>query len=84
MTKQQTNYKQTKVGEIPEEWDLTNAGSLVSTISKTFNFSKQDEVLFLNTGDIFDGKVLLHGKISKIGLPGQAKKSSQKDDILFS
>jgi len=72
------------VSEIPEDWNLTNVGSLVSTISKTFDFSKSDEVVFLNTSDVLEGKVLLHDKISKIGLPGQAKKSIQKGDILFS
>lgn len=77
-------FKQTEIGEIPEEWSKTNVGSLVSSISKTFDFSSVAEVVFLNTGDISEGKVLVHDKVSKIGLPGQAKKTIQRDDILLS
>lgn len=77
-------FKQTEIGEIPEDWSKTNIGSLVSSISKTFDFSSVDDVVFLNTGDISEGKVLVHDKVSKIGLPGQAKKTIQKDDILLS
>lgn len=82
--KQQINNKQTESDKIPEDWSLTSIGSLVSTISKTFDFSKCNQVVFLNTSDVLEGKVLLHDKITTIGLPGQAKKSIQKGDILFS
>ena len=57
---------------------------LLETVSKTYPLKSVDEVVFLNTGDIQDGK-FLHNNISdpKI-LPGQAKKSITKNDILYS
>src|SRR5690606_38531561 len=43
-----------------------------------------DSVIFLNTSDVYNGKVLQHNYVSTKGLPGQAKKSIRKNDILFS
>lgn len=57
---------------------------VLNTISQTYNFSSTKEVIFLNTGDILEGK-LLHSNYSDTAfLPGQAKKSIANGDILFS
>ena len=65
------------------EWKRAKLGDLIDSISIKHKFNK-DEIIFLNTSDILDGKVL-HNNYSPIdGLPGQAKKSIKKDDILFS
>lgn len=79
-----TQYQQIPNAETPKDWIYTSVGSVVSTISQTFDFSKVDELVFLNTSDVLEGKVLLHDRVTKNGLPGQAKKSIQKGDILFS
>jgi type I restriction enzyme S subunit len=73
-----------ELGEIPKGWDVYSLGELLETVSKTYPLKSVKEVVFLNTGDILDGK-FLHSKLSdsKI-LPGQAKKSISKDDILYS
>lgn len=55
---------------------------LVDSVSIKHSFNK-DKVVFLNTSDVYDGKVLHHEYSNVTGLPGQAKKSIQKDDILF-
>ena len=56
---------------------------LVDSVSIKHSFEK-DKVIFLNTSDVFDGMVL-HRDYSEVsGLPGQAKKSIRKNDILFS
>jgi len=55
---------------------------LVDSISVKHSFNK-DKVIFLNTSDIYDGKVLHNEYSNVVGLPGQAKKSIQKGDILF-
>lgn len=55
---------------------------LVDSISIKHNFNN-DKVIFLNTSDVYDGKVLHNNYSSVSGLPGQAKKSIQKGDILF-
>jgi type I restriction enzyme S subunit len=68
---------------IPKGWREIKLGELIDTISVTHKFPK-DEIIFLNTSDISDGQVL-SSKYSKVeGLPGQAKKSIKKNDILYS
>lgn len=58
-------------------------GELASSISITHNFDK-GKLIFLNTSDILLGKIL-HRNYSEVkDWPGQAKKSIQINDILFS
>lgn len=60
-----------------------NVGDLVESISVSHKFP-DSEIIFLNTSDILNGDVL-HHELSKVyNLPGQAKKSIQKNDILYS
>ncbi len=69
---------------IPKEWKETSIGEVVFPVSETFDFTGKDQVHFLNTGDISDGK-LLHKDLALVkDLPGQAKKSFKTNDILFS
>ncbi|GMQ30790.1 restriction endonuclease subunit S [Algoriphagus confluentis] len=73
-----------ELGEIPKGWRIYNFGELLETISKTYPLKKVKEVIFLNTGDIQNGK-FLHKNYSRADqLPGQAKKSIQLGDILYS
>jgi type I restriction enzyme S subunit len=55
---------------------------LVDSISVKHKFNN-DKVIFLNTSDVYDGKVLHNNYSTVSGLPGQAKKSIKKGDILF-
>ena len=57
-------------------------GELVDSISVKHRF-ESDKVIFLNTSDVYDGKVLHNNYSIVSGLPGQAKKSIKKGDILF-
>lgn len=59
-------------------------GDVVNVISKTYQFKDHESVVFINTGDILEGKFLRSNKSIPSSLPGQAKKSIQKGDILFS
>lgn len=57
--------------------------NILDSISVTHNFPNP-EVIFLNTSDVLEGKIL-HNNYSRVSeLKGQAKKTIQKDDILFS
>jgi type I restriction enzyme S subunit len=56
---------------------------LVDTISETHKFLKGGAI-FLNTSDIYQGAFLTNQFVNKEILPGQAKKSIKKGDILFS
>ncbi|MGL4828596.1 MAG: restriction endonuclease subunit S [Vibrio sp.] len=77
-------FEESELGWVPKGWGSKNLTMLVDTISKTYPLKTVDKVIFLNTGDIEDGR-FLHADFSKVaGLPGQAKKSIQCNDILFS
>lgn len=58
-------------------------GELVDSISKKCDF-KTDKIIFLNTGDIEDGKIVNNNCYKISDLPGQAKKKIKNGDILFS
>jgi len=72
------------VDGLPKGWRLGNLTDLVETVSKTFKFSEHQNVIFLNTSDILDGEFLNSTLVPSKGLPGQAKKTILKGDILFS
>ena len=70
-------------GTMPEGWRIEKLGNLCQSISKTHSFSK-NSLIFLNTGDISNGR-FLHNTYSTIkDMPGQAKKSISRNDILYS
>tara|TARA_B100001057_G_scaffold499736_1_gene611524 strand:+ start:4180 stop:5472 length:1293 start_codon:yes stop_codon:yes gene_type:complete len=64
--------------------ELKTLGDVCENISRPFDFSNHQEVVFINTGDVFDGKFLHKDYFEKEDLPGQAKKAVQREDILFS
>jgi type I restriction enzyme, S subunit len=71
------------VDGLPKRWRKLPVTDVIDTISVTYKFVNE-KVVFLNTSDILNGEVLTHIPVSSNNLPGQAKKSIQKDDILFS
>lgn len=56
---------------------------LADTVSVTHRLNKP-ELIFLNTSDILNGRILHRNYTPVSGWPGQAKKSIKKGDILFS
>lgn len=77
-------FEDSSLGLIPKGWRVEKLGNLARNISKTFDFSTRTEVIFINTGDVLLGRFLHRNQISKEGLPGQAKKSINPNDILMS
>ena len=77
-------FEESSLGLIPKEWKVKKLGDLAQNISRKFNFSNKTEVIFINTGDVLLGRFLHSNRISKEGLPGQAKKSICENDILMS
>jgi type I restriction enzyme S subunit len=65
------------------QWPKMSVGELADSISETHSFAKA-ELVFLNTSDILNGKILHHTYSAVKDFPGQAKKSIQRGDILFS
>lgn len=79
-----SEFEETELGWVPKDWLPQSMHELVESVSITYPLKKSDKVVFLNTGDIEKG-VFLHNSYSCTkGLPGQAKKSIKKGDILFS
>lgn len=77
-------FEEGELGWVPEGWGVKNLTDLVESVSQTYPLKTVNEVIFLNTGDIENGR-FLHREFSSVtGLPGQAKKSIKKGDILFS
>jgi type I restriction enzyme, S subunit len=70
-------------GENTEGGTIVKLEDLIDTISVTHKM-KQEKIIFLNTSDILEG-IFLHDNYSIVAtLPGQAKKSIKRNDILFS
>jgi len=67
-----------------EDWKTYNLSSFSSNVSRRFDFEKYTKVVFINTGDVSEGKFLNNEIKESHGLPGQAKKAILKGDILFS
>lgn len=70
-------------GIIPQGWHYSIVGDLCKSISVTHKFDT-DKLIFLNTGDIEDGRFLHENYMAVTEMPGQAKKSIARGDILFS
>ncbi|MDT0690300.1 restriction endonuclease subunit S [Salegentibacter sp. F188] len=69
---------------MPENWKTYKLEEISRNVSRRFDFSKGSEVVFINTGDVLEGKFLHSDLRSSEKLPGQAKKAIKKGDILFS
>lgn len=67
-----------------EGWNEYILGDLVNSISETYKFKPDENVVFLNTSDIYKGKVLNNSLEKANELPGQAKKRIKNGDFLFS
>ncbi|CZQ82340.1 restriction endonuclease subunit S [Trichococcus collinsii] len=74
---------ESELGMIPKGWKVKSVYELVDSISVKHSFPN-DKIVFLNTSDVYDGEVLLHKETIVQNLPGQAKKSIRKHDILYS
>ena len=81
---QEGKFIESELGLIPEGFKSVSFKDVCFNHSKTYNFKGKEKVVFVNTGDILEGK-FLHNNYSDVeGLPGQAKKIIEPDDILFS
>ena len=63
---------------------ILTIGDVCSNITRSFDFNGKKEVIFINTGDVLDNHFLSTKSYLVDELPGQAKKSIRKNDILFS
>lgn len=73
----------TEYGEVPKEWHYKQLGDLCKSVSVTHKFDKE-QLIFLNTGDIENGRFLHANYMPVNEMPGQAKKIIAPGDILYS
>ncbi len=78
-----SEFEDSELGEIPKGWKVGKLGDVLDTISITHKFPK-GKVIFLNTSDILNGGFLHSNYSDSSKLPGQAKKTINEGDILFS
>ncbi|MEF1339018.1 restriction endonuclease subunit S, partial [Vibrio rotiferianus] len=78
-----SEFEESELGWVPKGWRSVDLTKMVDSISVTYPLKEVDKVIFLNTGDIDNGKFLVNEYSDSKGLPGQAKKSIQENDILF-
>lgn len=74
---------ETEFGLIPQGWHYVLLGDICKSVSVTHKFDK-DKLVFLNTGDIEDGRFLHSNYMEVKDMPGQAKKTIAPGDILYS
>ncbi|MCC2591619.1 restriction endonuclease subunit S [Chryseobacterium sp. MFBS3-17] len=79
----ETLFRQWFIEGENEKRVIYNLHDLVDSVSVKHDFLK-NELIFLNTSDILKGNILHNNYSSVKDLPGQAKKSIQRKDILFS
>ena len=81
---QDGEFVDSKLGPIPKGWEVKRLDEVAYKNSKTFDFKGKEKVVFINTGDVQNGS-FLHNDYSEVeGLPGQAKKVIEPNDILYS
>lgn len=78
-----SDFVDTEYGKVPHGWKYTLLGDLCQSVSVKHKFNKE-ELIFLNTGDIEDGRFLHSNYMTVKDMPGQAKKTIAPGDILYS
>lgn len=68
---------------MPDDWQVRPLSELCDSISRKHKFNKP-ELIFLNTGDVENGRFLHNNYSDILQMPGQAKKSISRNDILYS
>jgi len=74
---------ESELGMIPRGWEVKSLDQIVDSVSVKHKFSN-GKIIFLNTSDIYNGEILNYDYTDITNLPGQAKKSIQQNDILYS
>ena len=74
---------ESEYGMIPEGWHYSLLGELCRSVSVTHKFDAE-KLIFLNTGDVEDGRFLHSNYKAVSDMPGQAKKTIAPGDILYS
>jgi type I restriction enzyme S subunit len=77
-------FVESELGRIPEGWEVKRLNEIAQNKTTTFNFKGREDVVFVNTGDVQEGRFLHSNRSQSTSLPGQAKKAIAPGDILYS
>ncbi|MGB3401542.1 MAG: restriction endonuclease subunit S [Microcoleaceae cyanobacterium] len=77
-------FEDSELGKIPKGWEVRKLGEIAENKSRKFDFIQNQNVVFINTGDVLEGRFLHSNIKNKNELPGQAKKAICNGDILIS
>jgi type I restriction enzyme S subunit len=77
-----TEFKDSEIGQIPENWEIENLGQLVDVRKETVIPNKENETVYIGLEHIDSSNV----RINRVGSPEQVKSSKFKfhiNDILY-
>lgn len=81
MSEIKQGYKQTKVGIIPEDWEVVKLGKVTKINPNNKNLP--ENFIYIDLESVVKGKLLKQNFISKYEAPSRAQRVLKKNDILF-
>lgn len=85
MSNNQTQFKQTEVGLVPEGWDVLMVLDVADINSKSINKDySQKEIEYLDTSSTDNGQILEWQNLSLSKAPSRAKRILTENDIIIS
>ncbi len=77
-----TNYKQSELGPIPEDWEVKSLGE-ISVINPASSNIIPDEFFYVDLESVSSGKLGKKQKIRRRNAPSRAQRQFEKNDILY-
>ena len=77
-----TNYKQSELGPIPEDWEVKSLGE-ICVINPASSNIIPDEFFYVDLESVSSGKLGKKQKIRRRNAPSRAQRQFEKNDILY-
>ena len=77
-----TNYKQSELGPIPEDWEVKSLGE-ICVINPASSNIIPDEFFYVDLESVCSGKLGKKQKIRRRNAPSRAQRQFEKNDILY-
>lgn len=77
-----SNYKQTEIGLIPEDWEVKSLGE-ICVINPASSNIIPDEFFYVDLESVSSGKLEKKQKIRRRNAPSRAQRQFEKNDILY-
>ena len=77
-----TNYKQSELGPIPEDWEVKSLGE-ICVINPASSNRIPDEFFYVDLESVSSGKLGKKQKIRRRNAPSRAQRQFEKNDILY-